>query len=84
MLRFTACCDRAYSAALKLAAWAAGRETESLKALYEESCNVNWFDTIQQTGAVPNDDDMDEDMDEEEYMARNQTLGAIVSCVLFF
>lgn len=66
--RFRECCQRAYDSALDLASWAAHVEKKSLKQYYEESCQVNWFSTMQQS--VPIFEDGDSSEDEGETTAR--------------
>ena len=70
--RFRACCDRAFSSALHLASWAGDLERSSLKRYYEESVNVEWFQSMGQD--LPEDEDEDEFVDDEEEMARNPPL----------
>ena len=72
-LRFQSCAERAFAAAIGLAAWAAGCETMSLETLYRASCSSGWFESMQQ--AAPDLDEVAmDDEDEDEVDARTQTL----------
>ena len=46
-LRFRKCAERGYDGALRLASWAANSTPESLKELYEKSCEAMWFERRQ-------------------------------------
>lgn len=74
--RFRACCERGYTAALQLVAWASKPDKGSLQTYYEQSCASGWFTAMQR--AVPDFDDGvdsgDEAMDDEEELARNPCL----------
>ena len=71
-IRFRTCCERALNAAARLASWCGNVEKDSLLDYYKESATCQWFETMQQ----PALDLLDEEneMDEEEELARNQPL----------
>lgn len=78
--RFFECCQRAYDAALQLASWAANVSKDSLKRYYEESCEVSWFQTMQQS--VPLFEDGESSEEENEKRARNPWLDTPFSFIL--
>lgn len=69
VVRFQDCCQRAYDAALHLAAWCAELDVASLKSYYEASCSADWFETPH--GATP---DFGDDSDDEEDLKPSASL----------
>ncbi|CAK9028794.1 Uncharacterized protein SCF082_LOCUS18513, partial [Durusdinium trenchii] len=65
--RFGQACARAYQSAIDLVLWASGYDSKSLKAYYEQSCDVAWFETTLQ--AAPEFDDDDEEDDDQANIA---------------
>ena len=64
-------CERAYEAALELAAWCGAYEIGFLKKYYEQSCGNDWFTQMAQS--VPDgleDDCSDEEGISEQILAR--------------
>lgn len=66
--RFGQACARAYQSAIDLVLWASGYDSKSLKAYYEQSCDVAWFETTLQ--AAPEFDDDDEEDDDQANIAQ--------------
>ena len=76
--RFQSCCERAYGAALKLAAWASKYDSQSLKQYYEEGVKSGWFTSMSQVVPGWDDGESDSDADDEELAARNPCLGVML------
>lgn len=70
---------------MKLVAFCGNFDVKGLQEYYEESCSSGWFDTMQQP--VPDldviDEAADEELDEEEEVARNPILDYDCICFVF-
>ncbi|CAK9083714.1 unnamed protein product [Durusdinium trenchii] len=70
--QFQKCCERGYESALLLGSFAQNCTVSSLKALYEESCGIGWFED--RPLCAPQFED---EVDEVEADARAPSPGAI-------